>query len=64
MQLPLNRLVLDVQLLRVDGDENEEERKGPGLLNPLKVTLGRGGGHCNKGKRWYENGHSLFDCRP
>ena len=49
MQLPLNRLVLDVQLLRVDGDENEEERKGAGLLNALKVTLGRGGCHCNKG---------------
>jgi len=49
MQLPLNSLVLDVQLLRGDGEENERERKGAGLLNPLKITLGRGGGHCNKG---------------
>ena len=45
MQLPLNSLVLDVQLLRGDGEENERERKGAGLLNPLKITLGRGGGH-------------------
>ena len=32
-----------------DGEENEGERKGAGLFNPLKVTLGRGGCHCNKG---------------
>ena len=50
MQLPLSGLVLDVQLLRGDGEENEEERKGAGPLNPLKVTLGRGVGIATKGR--------------